>query len=571
LVLGKIELKGRQAQEDIDTSMNIYNRSSHKTKNQTTNKRTNETNMDTLNMFRFTCITLFVSTISVYATDTTAVSNLRGSSGVISSSTRFLQSNNDTSVLCRVTTFDTMYYDDDANIDEVDMKDTYTKEQVTCLPIVNNIELEYEIPIALPEAMVQQYKNDIQMGILLVQITDASFVYNSIDINDIDDIMIGDASQYIVVNATQHNRHLLERHLLVKPVMTVAVIRISASDVQPTTSRTQLQSTLFSTTGINFMTQYKAVSFGKLQWSLAASGVVDIQVPNTVASYGTATALVTAAQKQIKTKYQITEVSAMADKIVMCLPAGTGSWAASAGVNHWRAQFNNDWCTSLSGTMHELGHTLGLLHAQANGVEYADRTGYMGSGYTSSTFPRKAFDGYNLWKFGWYSDRHFILYPSSDGDRLVKLASFVDYKSTATDEYVVISVNDQYYLVYNTNKGFNIETEQKQNQVTVTEALSIGTNNLAGLSPGGDKFSVANYQGSGKTLIIEACKSMSGANGAAVMQVSIALGKSLCGTNVVNSRTYQDSTTTNSGGRTAFLAWLDKVFNSVRSKVIGSV
>ena len=454
-------------------------------------------------------------------------------------------------VLCRVVTLDTMYYNETSNT-------TYADEQVTCLPVVNNIELEeLEFPINLPTSILTQYPREIEMGYLLVEISDASIVN--------DELLTDEQSQFNVVNATQHNRHLLSRHLQIKSTMTVAVIRVSTSNAQPTKTASQIQSTLFNANGINFMTQYNAISFGKLKWTLASAGVIDIKLPNTVASYGSATNLVTAAQKLVKSKYQISEVSALADKIIVCVPPGTGNWAASAGVNHWRAQFNNEWCTSLSGTMHELGHTMGLLHAQANGVEYADRSGYMGSGYTSSTFPRKSFEGYNSWKFGWYSDRHFVVYPKTDGNRLVKLASFVDYKKTATDEFVVVNINDQYYLMYNTKKGFNIDTEQKQNQVTVTEGLSTGTNSLAGLSVGGTKFTVSNYQGTGKTLIVEACKTMTGSNGASIMQISIGLGKSVCGS--TNSRVYEEPNTSNSGSRSAFLRWVDLVKNRLQARL----
>jgi Gametolysin peptidase M11 len=417
------------------------------------------------------------------------------------------------SVMCRVTTFDTMYYNEMHN-------SSSTQEQTTCLPIVEDKELELEFPITLPAVVMEQYSQEIQMGTLLVLISDAA-IYDG-------QLLLGLLPQYTVMKDTSRYRHLLHRHLQVKPQMTVAVVRISTSDSSPKNSKAQLQSTLFSSTGINFMNQYKAVSFGKLQWSLAPAGIIEVKVNSPVSSFATGAALVNAAQTQLKTSYQIADVSSLADKVLMCLPPGTGTWAASAGVNHWRAQFNNDWCTSLSGTMHELGHTMGLLHAKADGVEYADRSGYMGSGYTSSTFPRKGFNGYNSWKFGWYSDRHYAVYPLTDGNKLVKMASFVDYSLANSGEYVVVNVNDQYYLQYNTMTGFNVETEQKQNQVTVTESQSSGTNSLAGLSVGGSTFTISNYQSSGKTLTILACKTSTGANGASIMEISISMGNSMC-------------------------------------------
>ena len=279
------------------------------------------------------CITSIASLVTgEIATSLFTSSNLRGRRNALP----FEDSEH---VLCRVVTLDTMYFNETTNT-------TYTNDQITCLPIENNIELEeLEFPITLPANILMQYEKEIELGALLVEISDAKI--------DNDDLVIGLHSLYTAVNATQQNRHLISRHLQIKSVMTVAVIRISTSDAQPAQTASQIKSTLFNTNGINFVNQYKDISYGKLTWSLSSTGVLDIQMPNTVASYGSATALVTAAQKIVKSKYQVSEVSGLADRVLMCLPPGTGSWAASAGVNHWRAQFNNDWCTSLSGNMQD--------------------------------------------------------------------------------------------------------------------------------------------------------------------------------------------------------------------------
>jgi Gametolysin peptidase M11 len=439
-------------------------------------------------------------------------SQLRGS--VIPSSIfKQLKPEDKPTVLCRVATFGTMLVDDVHGT-------SYTEENTFCLPIVDKVELDVEFPITLPDEIRVKHEVEIEMGTLLVSVSEAMIFEQQ--------LVLGFETQYTVIPDSTIHRHLLNRHLQVKPVMTIAVVRVSTTDSSPTASRNDLQSTLFSPSGVNFVNQYKAVSFGKLQFELAPAGVLEVQVSSPVSSFASSSDLVTAAQEQIKSTYQITDVSTLADKVLMCLPPGTGNWAASAGVNHWRAQFNNDWCTSLSGTMHELGHTMGLLHARDNGVEYADRTGYMGSGYPSSTFPKKAFNGYNSWKFGWYSDRHFTIHPDLEGGKIVKIASFVDYNLASTDEYAVVSVSDQFFLQFNEQKGFNIETEQKQNQVTVTESTTTGTDSRAGLDVGLPAFTVANFNGSGQTMSIEACRRSLGRNGASVMEVSISMGQSLC-------------------------------------------
>jgi Gametolysin peptidase M11 len=472
--------------------------------------------------------------------------NLRGG-GV---NRRSLYSDTDDSILCRVTMFHTMYVTEDNN--------TSTKEQPTCIPIVDERETELDFPIDLPLDLLEQYKADIEQGKLMVSISPAQLVDEK--------LVIGDKPLFTVVTDPRL-RHLQERHLQVNTTMTVAVIRISTTDSSPKDSATTLQSTLFGSS-FNFPSQYEACSFGKLKWKLADAGVLDITLPNSVTEFATSTDLVTAAQQFLKAQMQISEVSSLADKIVMCLPPGTGDWAASAGVGHWRAQFNSDWCTSLSGTMHELGHTLGLLHSNAaDGTLYADRSGYMGSGYTNATWPRKCFNGYNSWVLGWYSDRHLSFNALTDEGRLIKLATFVDYDKAAVDEYVVVNVADNLYLQYNIAKGFNVDTEQKQNQVTITEPASQGTNSLAGLSAG-DQFEISNFNSSGTTLIIEACQTMDGSAGtnADVMLISVAMGKSLCGTALPQSSTVTAQAPGNSG-RSAFLAWVQKIMASVKTSV----
>jgi len=178
---------------------------------------------------------------------------------------------------------------------------------------------------------------------------------------------------------------------------------------------------------------------------------------------------------------------------------------------------------------------MGLLHSNADGNPYADRSGYMGSGYTDSSKPRKCFNGYHSHHFGWYADKEVKVDPVSKG-QLIRLATFVDYDKAASNEDVLINVSDKFFLEYNVAKGFNLQTEQKQNMVTVTEPLSTGTESRAGLDVG-QTYDYPNYLGSGKTLKIKACRKESGGGlGADVMIVSIAMNTDLCNTNIAADR-----------------------------------
>jgi Gametolysin peptidase M11 len=407
---------------------------------------------------------------------------------------------------------DTLYVSTATNVSS-------TSEQPTCIPIIDSMETELDFAIDLPMELHQEHRAKIAMGQLRVRIHGAELKNEQ--------LVLSDQARYTVVR-DDGLRQLSERHLQSSGILTIAVLRISTRDAAPTATATNLTRAMFGP-GITVATQYQACSMGQLQLQMVGS-VWEMQLPQAVTDFASAADLVTATQRQFKLQNG-QEVSKLADKVVMCLPPGTGDWAASAGVGHWRAQFNNDWCTSLSGLMHELGHTLGLLHAAADGIDYADRSGYMGSGYADNTWPRKCFNGYNSWKLGWYASRHVTVNPLTDGNRLVKLATFVDAATAASDEYVVLNIANQYYLVYNLAKDFNVDTEQKKNQVTITQTTVNGTNSLAGLSAG-SQYVVPNFGGSGRTLVIAACRSAAasrvGGGGSEVMVLSIALDQSHC-------------------------------------------
>ena len=46
--------------------------------------------------------------------------------------------------------------------------------------------------------------------------------------------------------------------------------------------------------------------------------------------------------------------------------------------------------------MHEIGHTMGLTHANENGEPYADSSGYMAAGFKDTDWPRKCFNGHKV-------------------------------------------------------------------------------------------------------------------------------------------------------------------------------
>jgi hypothetical protein len=172
---------------------------------------------------------------------------------------------------------------------------------------------------------------------------------------------------------------------------------------------------------------------------------------------------------------------------------------------------------------------IGLIHANEDGVAYGDSTDYMAAGHKDIHWPRKCFNGYKNSQLGWYRDRQLILDMSSSFDegQLLKLASFVDFNRADYDEYVLIVVANELYLSFNLARGFNIDTEEKRNQVTITAPGESGSESLAGLKEQ-EAFRVTNFQNTGKELVIEVCTRDRGKLGAYMMWISVAFDKSVC-------------------------------------------
>jgi hypothetical protein len=173
--------------------------------------------------------------------------------------------------------------------------------------------------------------------------------------------------------------------------------------------------------------------------------------------------------------------------------------------------------------MHEIGHNLGLFHANENGSEYSDVTGVMGAAPDVTNYPQRCFNAQNFWHLGWYEDRSIELYPETP--TLLKLAAFVDYNKTISSEYVGVKVRDL-YIHYNRATTFNKDTGEKQNMLTVVREESRGTDLILSLDR---RISIGRIPLDDGLLLIEVCNVVSGiSNLPDSMLVSIGFGDSQC-------------------------------------------
>jgi hypothetical protein len=116
--------------------------------------------------------------------------------------------------------------------------------------------------------------------------------------------------------------------------------------------------------------------------------------------------------------------------------------------------------------------------------DYLDTTGYMGAGRDVQNSSLNCFNVEKNRILGWYSDRAQRIAPVSDGMQMIKLAAFVAYESTRDDEFVIINVGDRFFVQHNRATAMNIETEEKQDRVTIAKRLEVdGSEMVAGLDP----------------------------------------------------------------------------------------
>ena len=320
------------------------------------------------------------------------------------------------------------------------------------------------------------------------------------------------------------------RHLVAKTgTLSVLVLRISTNDSTPSLSADEFHKLIFEDE-VSLKKQYSACSFGKLNLVPTEHGVLDLYL-NTTAEGATPISLVSMANQALRERLGIAKTTDASDLLLMIMPPGTGDWAAFSGVGHPRSVYNDLWGGYSSSLLHEVGHGLGLGHANEDGSDYTDYTSYMSAGHKQTNWPAKSFNAQNHWDLGWYEDRSVSVDPIA-APQLLKIAAFVDYDKTQPGEHVLAEVGvENLYMQYNRAKGFNRDTEEKADMLTISTKMDGGTDLVAGLDLDSNTYLVAGFQGSDQDILIEVCYVGVGnsVDQPDYMIVSVGVGPSLCG------------------------------------------
>ena len=409
---------------------------------------------------------------------------------------------------CQITLVDVQFESKSAT--STNTRDEYYE----CSPVQDNHVSDQSYRIDLPDDLFDNNDQRLLHGELFVSVSNSRM--------ETDNVVLASDSIVSVISTPasfQGHRHLIDK----TGTLSVLVLRISTLDASPSLSADDYNQHIFQDP-VSLKGQYDACSFGKLNLVPTEHNVMDLFV-NVTAQGATAQSLVNHANQALRERLDIQKVTQAADLTMMIMPPGTGDWAAFSGVNHYRSVFNDLWGSYQGALMHEVGHSLGLNHAYENGQEYSDFTGYMSAGHKLVGAPAKCFNGYNHWHLGWYDDRSVSVDPEIP--QLLKIAAFADYDKTVKGEYVVAEVGEL-YLQYNRAKGFNRETEEKADMLTIVAKTDQGTDLIAALDVEGDAQSFLNFQEMGRDLTIQICAVGTSNKNMDYMLVSVGTGPSLC-------------------------------------------
>jgi hypothetical protein len=185
------------------------------------------------------------------------------------------------------------------------------------------------------------------------------------------------------------------RNLAILGDKTILVVRVVADGGTTSFQESKLAEEVFEDE-LNIATQYTACSDGKLNFAKASnrpltntnSDVVETDISNGVTtvkvssptspSTSNAADMRTDIVNRLQLNFGVSPRT-LANHVMLCLPAGSMDGIAYAYINHWLSVYSDRWCNYPSTQMHEIGHNLGLAHANENGF-YKDQTGMVSGG-----------------------------------------------------------------------------------------------------------------------------------------------------------------------------------------------
>lgn len=409
----------------------------------------------------------------------------------------------------RLTVLDSLFRGEDGKFAE--------EKEFMAVPIMEGLESSFFYSIELPEDIETYYESLIESGKLYVSIKSATIEDKTVKYSDASAITVLD-------EVPVHNRKLTATG-----TRSLAVLRVSmqsGSKRDFSYSVKEIKDHIFNDE-VSLKNQFALCSNGDL--TIQDAGVYQVTVPGTIGSYTNAAAVRNKALEILAQQQGVSTANALADHVMVMLPPNNfPGFVGNAGVNHWVSTVNDLWSLDVMVYMHEFAHNLGLNHAflSDNSPDYSS---YMSATGWSPRLdgPLKCFNAAGNREMGWFQTRTEQVNLYGNSARKINLAAFSESHKRDNKDPILIEVGE-YSIQYNYASEFNAGTEQLRNEVTIAHSESGKTVvQKDGFKPGVRPFSVDNFNGLGKTLRVEACRTINGNSQTPnSMEIGISLGVS---------------------------------------------
>lgn len=196
-----------------------------------------------------------------------------------------------------------------------------------------------------------------------------------------------------VVLGDGRRRH---RNLAVQGTLKMTVVRVTCGGNRVSKSLQAIKDDVFGDS-VCLKSQMEACSNGKVKFTKGPNGGgIDLTINDCSSIKRAETKATEALASVLGTLPENTNAYFM-----YCMPPGLGwNGIAYAYINSWLSVYNNEWCSSVSTQVHEVGHNFNLAHSSEGNEEYGDQTGFMGYSYFDDN-QSMCYNAPNMFQLGW--------------------------------------------------------------------------------------------------------------------------------------------------------------------------
>jgi len=348
-------------------------------------------------------------------------------------------------------------------------------------------------------------------------------ISDAVSRHEVIDITAGSGN--IVSNSRKNSRSL---SLNMEGDFSLAVIRVSDTHAHsPDDTAAEISDHIFGTGGnsLSMVTGYQECSGGKVNFNPAtgpsfSGGIMDLTLTRNIAGL-----LSEDVEYYVTNELDLTSGfdQSTYTNIMYIFPSEVDfeGFSGYAYQNGRISVISSQYVSNRNLLIYEIGHNFGHHHSGQGNHVYGDETGIMGRQVYKNESPRACFNAAKSWWFGWYSDRHVEVTPTS-GSMVLNMLSIDDYLNdhvTSDEQYTVAHIveanEEDLFVMYNRAEGINSQVLGHRDQVTIIKQNGRYEQSWleAGISLDNDvpsRWISSDWNGSGNDLVIQICDRVDG-------------------------------------------------------------